>query len=454
MPKRGKEKAEALKFKLTDKAIRALEPKTHSYFAWDTKVPGLVVRVYPSGHRVYWVVARAGGRQHRMVLEPFGLAPLEGGEDSVRARALVELGRFAEAKRNPAVANPVTARRATREAAGRALTVADLADLFEREHLPKRKPRTAAQYKTLRAHFEPVLGRVTVEAVTYDDVATFHAKLGNEHPIQANRVLAALSAMFTLAARKGLRTAPNPCRGVERFAEVRREVRFSESNLAKLGKTLAALEQAVEPLSGKRRKRKDGTYYQPNSAERRQRLVEIAAVRLLLLTGARRDEILGGRWSDFDAEGGTLRVVDHKTSRKRGPKLIVLGRAALALLEKLAAERDAANEWILPGRAGRLVGFARPWARIMRHARLSDRRPHDCRRTFASVATELGYPEAVVGELLGHTPRTVTAGYTLPGTRAMRAAADAIAGTIDALMRGEPAEQGGKLYTFAGRTGA
>ncbi len=396
---------------LTDRGIRKLQPHDAGYEVPDGKVRGLYLRVLPSGTRSWAYRYKVGHRFRRVALGEYPSLTL-----AKARRAAEDLYHAVRIERR----DPARERRAESEA----LTVADLADIFEREHLPKRKPATAAGFRQLRRHFEPALGRLPVVTVAYDDISGFHAKLGAEHPITANRAAAALSAMFTLAIRKGLRT-DNPCKGVERFPEIRREVRFTEAQLARLGKALDEVDQ-----------------------ERLELPAATAALRLLLLTGARRDEILEARWSELDTDAGTLRVVDHKTSRKRGPKLIMLGRAALTVLERLATERDPECDWIIPGRSGRLVGFARPWSRILKRARLSGRRPHDCRRTFASTGAELGYPEAVIGELLGHTPRTVTAGYTLPGTRAMRSAADAIAGAVDALLRGEPVEQTGKLLPF------
>lgn len=422
------ERAPARRIRFTSKAIEALKPNAKGAFlVWDTETPGLACKVYPSGKRVFFALARVGGAQKKMAVEPFGLHSIE----QVRTNARELLGRFASAKRDPKIADPLTEKRLAREGRARALSVSDLADIFEREHLPKRKPRTSEQFATLRRHFERELGALPVATIGYDAIATFHAKFGSKSRIQANRAVAALSAMFTLAQRKGLRSTGNPCKGIERFPEHVRTVRFSPTDLGAIGRALADAERDGSELAS-----------------------AIAAARLLLLTGARRDEILGARWSELDVAAGLLRIADHKTSRRRGAKYLVLGRAALAVLERLAAERDPSNDWIVPGRVGRLVGFARPWSRIMQRAGLADRRPHDARRTFASVATEIGYPEAIVGELLGHTPKTVTAGYILPGTNALRHAADAISGAVAAMLSGEQSDQTGKLFVFGARGGA
>ncbi len=119
--------------------------------------------------------------------------------------------------------------------------------------------------------------------------------------------------------------------------------------------------------------------------------VVIAAIRLLLLTGCRRGEILTLRWQDVDLERRCLHLPDSKTGQKTG----YLNTAAIQVLE--AIEPVDGSPYILPG--------------------LDDLRLHDLRHTFASIGVNAGLSLPVVGKLLGHTQVTTTERYSQPGRR-------------------------------------
>ena len=160
------------------------------------------------------------------------------------------------------------------------------------------------------------------------------------------------------------------------------------------------------------------------------------AIRLLLLTGARRDEILGLRWQDVDLDTGTLNLPDSKT----GKKSIPLGPAAVELLA--AAPRLEGSAYVIPGRRRPdtpFVGIQRPWARIRARAGLGGVRLHDLRHSFASVgvAANLGLP--VLGAILGHRHPATTARYAHLDDDPRRAAAARISNQIAADLNGQPA---------------
>jgi integrase len=171
-----------------------------------------------------------------------------------------------------------------------------------------------------------------------------------ETPVQANRMLALLSKMFGLAERWGLRpSGSNPCRGIDRFPERRRERFLSAAEPERFGAILDE-EEPADPFV-------------------------VLAIRPLLLSGARRDEALNLRWSEVNFERARLSLPDSKT----GAKLIPLGPPARAVL--VAAPRLDDNPYVIPGRrvGGRLVGLQRPWASIREQAGLGDLQLHDLR---------------------------------------------------------------------------
>ena len=235
-------------------------------------------------------------------------------------------------------------------------------------------------------------------------------------PYQANRVLAVLSKMFNLAERWGLRPdGSNPCRHVEKFAERKRERMLSPAELARLGDALAAY---------------DGSPY------------AVAAVKLLVFTGARLGEVLGLKWEWIDFERGEARLPDSKT----GAKTLHLPPPALAVLAELP--RLEGNPHVIAGgKAGAaLVNLEKPWRAIRKAAGLDDVRLHDLRHAFASVAASSGMGLPIIGKMLGHTQPATTARYAHLASDPVKAAAAAVAGKIAAAMAGgkmaRPARRG------------
>jgi integrase len=253
---------------------------------------------------------------------------------------------------------------------------------FLRDHCSKKKTGNEDR-RNLEKDILPVLGRHLVKSVTCGDMAKLHAAIGERAPIQANRVMAAASTMFQCAERWGMRSeGTNPCRHVKRFRENRRERYLSPAELAQLGAAIAAIETEGGTGAG-----------------------AIAAIRLLILTGARKGEIRGLRWDEIDFEAGLLRLRDSKT----GPKMIRLGAAAMEILAGI--ERTHAV-WVFPGASGKKpIEPWSAWRRIRARAGLEDVRLHDLPHTYASTGVSGGASLPVIGALLGHTRAQTTHRY-------------------------------------------
>lgn len=372
--------------RLTKRSVEALPvPKAGEHFEWDDDLAGFGVRVYPSGRRAYLVQYRVRGRTRRMLLGPHGVLTV----DEARRRARAMLGRVAEG------IDPAVARDEERRSA---ITVADLAARYLAEHAEVRKKPASLRNDRLllRIHILPKLGKLPLEDVSRSDVAGLHHAL-RATPTTANRVAALLSKMFNLAERWGLRPdGSNPCRHLERYREKVRRRFLTREETAKLGEALDQIER-------------DGS-------EARE---VAAAIRLLLLTGARVGEILSLRWEHVDTETRCLRLPDSKT----GAKEISLGRAAFELLMDL--ERSESG-YVIPGRDGDapLVNLNKAWRRIRSRAGLHDVRLHDLRRTAASAAASIGLSLETVGQLLGHTQVATTKRYAFLFDDAKREAAE------------------------------
>jgi len=222
-----------------------------------------------------------------------------------------------------------------------------------------------------------------VAAVSVADVDAWHRKMSTRAPIHANRALAALSRMFSLAMRWGLR-ADNPCKGIERNQEHKRRRYLSANELTRLIKALDA-------------------YSDQQSAD---------IIRLLLLTGARRGEALQARWDDIDLEAGVWSK-PGATTKQRTEHRVPLNDAAVRLLLDLRERGPVKTEWVFPtANGGHRSDVKDAWATLCRTAKISGARVHDLRHTFASVLASSGLSLPIIGQLLGHTTPTATARYS------------------------------------------
>jgi integrase len=380
--------------RLTKRAVESARPEPgRDVFVWDSALPGFGLRVKPSGARSYLVQYRTwSGRSKRMTLGRHGVLTVDEARSAAR-QALASAARGDD----PA---------GERAAARRAITFSEFVDRYLEQHAtPKKKASSAAtDRRNLRLHLRPALGSLTVAEITRADVVRLHHDM-RETPGAANRILALLSKMMNLAERWGLRPdGSNPCRHVERYPERRRERFLSAAELGRLGEVSRELEaKGAESPS------------------------VIGAIRLLVLTGARRSEILNLRWEHVNLERGLLQLPDSKT----GAKIIHLGAPAIQVL----ADLQRRSEWVLPTASGSgPVSLSKPWSRIRDEAGLADVRLHDLRHSFASVGAGAGLGLPIIGKLLGHRAAATTARYAHLADDPVRQASEAISSRIAASM--------------------
>jgi integrase len=386
--------------KITKRSVDALKAAADGAEAvlWDTELKGFGARVQRGGAKSYVLHYRAGGGRGAPLRKlTIGRHGSPWTPETARKEAKTLLGMIEDG------ADPAADKIARREAP----TIAELAERFLAEHADaKRKGSTAAEYRRLLEKIIlPELGRRKAADVTRADITKLH-HANRAAPYQANRVLAVLSKMFNLAERWGLRPdGSNPCRHVEKFGERKRERMLSPAELARLGDALAA---------------HDGSPY------------AVAAVKLLVFTGARLGEVLGLRWEWIDFERGEARLPDSKT----GAKTLHLPPPALAVLTELP--RLDGNPYVIAGAnpGAALVNLQKPWRAMRRPAGLDDVRLHDLRHAFASVAASSGMGLPIIGKMLGHSQPATTARYAHLASDPVKAAAAAVADKIAAAMAG------------------
>ena len=390
--------------RVNKRAVDSLKPGNATTYLWDPELPGFGVRVTPAGVRSYVFQWQRGGRSRRLTIGRHG-APWtaeQARREALRLKAEVAAG-----------ADPAAESAAARTAP----TVADLSERFVSEHVAtKCKATTGTEYqRILRLWILPRLGSIRVADVSRADVAKLHHDM-RDRRYQANQARAVLSKMFTLAERWGLRPDnSNPCRHVERFGEEKRERYLSPAELARLGEALRWAEGE-------------------GAATLKPAPFAIEAIRVLLLTGCRRDEILCLRWDDVDLEAGRITIRESKTGRKALP----LSAPAAAVLARMP--RLDVSPFVFPGRGGkgRLVGLRKCWVRIREAAGLPDVRIHDLRHSFASVGAGGGETLLLIGGLLGHKVPATTARYAHLADDPLRAASERIADRIASQLDGRP----------------
>jgi integrase len=410
--------------KLTKKVVDAAAPSGRDTFLWDGEMAGFGLRVFASGKKSYLVQYRAGGRLRRYTIGPHGVfTPDEARKDARILLADVERG-----------LDPAERRAEQR----RDLTMAELCDLYVAEGMTTKKPTTIVSDKgKLERHVKPLLGKRQLRSIGRGEIERFQADVASGKTAidvkrgfrgrsrvtggkgTATRTLGLLSGVFQFAVNRGLRP-DNPVRGVKRFPERKMERFLSPAEMARLGKAFS--DMADEAVNG----------------------VAISALRLLALTGCRRSEVTGLRWSWIDWERACIRFPDSKT----GAKVVPLGAAALALLSELRDARTNSS-FVFPGRGkeGTTTAAWKVWEKVRKRAGLPDVRIHDLRHSFASVGASGGDSLVVIGALLGHRDTGTTARYAHLSNDPLKAAADRIAGNIASAMEGKAA----KVVALCGR---
>jgi integrase len=371
--------------KITDAVVKALPaPAKGSRIYYDLSVKGFGIRVTANGARAFILNYRTRlGRERRFTIGSF--PDWKTGGARIEA---VELKRQIDRGGDP-LGDIVASRVAP--------TVADLCARFESEYLPRKRPSTQKTYKQqIAAEIIPALGRLKVANVAFADIDGVHRAITKRgKPYRANRVLALLSRIFTMAVRWHMRT-DNPCKGIERNQEHKRRRYLSADELTRLSRAL-------------------DEYSDQQSAD---------IIRMLLLTGARRGEALQARWQDIDLTTGTWRK-PAATTKQQSEHEVPLSNAARQLLTGLRQRTAKGEEWVFPAVDGshrRDVKDA--WASICRAASIKSARVHDLRHTYASVLASAGLSLPIIGQLLGHTTPTTTARYAHLFDDPLRAAAE------------------------------
>jgi len=388
---------------LTDALVKRLPvPEKGSRITYDSQVPGFGVRVTAAGARSFVLNyhTRSGRERRYTIGSNWRVAAAR--KKARDLKHLIEDG-----------GDPL----ADIEDERAAPTVSDLIARFEAEHLPRKRAGTAADYqRMIKNHIRPHFGRHTkVADVQFEDINRLHHRItaaGYKH--RANRVIAVCSKMFSLSVRWKMRI-DNPCKGIERNDETKRKRYLKGDELARL---TAAL-----------------------SAHTDQQIANV--FRVLLLTGARRGEVLGMRWADVDLTDGKW-TKPGSTTKQKTEHEVPLSEPARQLLSEIrdaqAGKRKVPGEFVFPGAGDsrHIVNIKRAWRSLCKAAGVTGLRVHDLRHSYASFLASGGASLPLIGALLGHSNPVTTQRYAHLFDDVQRTATERVGAIIGAA--GQPAK--------------
>jgi integrase len=375
--------------RLTETLVKNLAPPaTGNQITYDTELKGFGVRVTAKAAKAFILNYRVGGQERRLTI---------GGYPEWSAAAAREKAK--EYKRRVDVgADPMAERHEERAAA----TMGELCDLYVERHLPKKRPSSQRDDRSIIARvIVPRFGKAKVASVRYTDVEALHRELSASAPYAANRAVALLSKMFSLAIKWEMITE-NPGKGVERNTE---HVRARYLGLDELSRLINVLDAHANQSAAN-------------------------AIRLLLLTGARRSEVLSATWDQFDLDAGRWEKPAANVKQKRLHR-VPLSQLAIKLLSEMRA-RASSERLLFPGREPDkpVADIKKSWVSICTKAQIEGVRLHDLRHTYAAHLASAGNSLPIIGALLGHTQAQTTHRYAHLLDDPLRAATETFGATV------------------------
>jgi len=238
----------------------------------------------------------------------------------------------------------------------------------------------------LRNHLIPKFGGMHMDQIKRDHIISLHQQclLADYKPATANRLVILLRYIFNLALKwdtAGVRT--NPTKEVSLAEENNQRDRYLDKN--ELDRLCKALKESENPL------------LEP-------------IILMLLLTGARKSEVLKAKWHNFDFERRTWQIpgTDTKTGKTR---TIPLSDSALEVLDKIKYVDGCPYVFPNPETQKPFTSIFRSWDTARKKAGLGEVRIHDLRHSFSSFLINSGRSIYEVSELLGHTQIKTTMRY-------------------------------------------
>jgi integrase len=409
--------------KLTKSIVDAATPREKQFTIWCSELKGFGIFVQPSGSRTYFVDYRnQDGIRKRMTIGRHGKITAE----EARKLAIATLGETVKG-RDPAE-DRVQQRKAltVKELCDRYLMAAEKGVVLGKGDRPKKASSLYVDRGRINRHIVPLLGNKRVQSLRPADINKFieDVATGKSATIEktskkrgksivrggigaAARTVGLLGGILSYAVGQGI-IENNPAHGIRKPADGVKKRRLSDDEYRLLGRIL-------------QQKGKDDQFE-----------TTVQIIRYLALTACRRGEAIHLKASEVDVDGSCLRLVDSK----EGASVRPVGLPVLDLLAPLLSEdRDFVFKGTVDGKP--LVGFPRLWKKLLKDTPLVGVTPHVLRHSFSSIANDLGFTEATIGALMGHSRGTITGRYIHTVDSLLVMAADTVAGHIQGLLDGK-----------------
>ena len=334
----------------------------------DPEIKGLRVRISKTGRKTFEVYKWFRSKPVRIKIGEF---PAWNVKDA-RAKAKEILTQLDQG------VNPNKIKRQERQA----MTLAEMFDVFVKRRGPHLREKTLAEYRRqFDRHVARPLGKRPLKDINRVDIAALVTRLGRKRPYEANRVLSLISTIFGRAIEYGLYDDINPCTGIRRQKEQRRDRFLQPDELPRFFKALEPESKTIRDF-----------------------------FMVLLLTGARKSNVLSMRWRDLDMDSRVW-LIPGSESKNGEPLRVVLSDAAVKILQNRMMARSSFFVFPGKGKCGHYQDPKRAWERICKRAGITNLRMHDLRRTLGSYQAMTGAPLPVIGKSLRYKNSVTTEIY-------------------------------------------
>ena len=368
---------------LNDKFIKSLPlPKGKHKIYWDDRLIGLGIRITDNNAKSFVLRYVINGRERKYTLGGYPALSYSAARDmAIQVKGEITKGH-----------DPLDERQAIHSTP----TVKQLAEDFLKAKEKVLRPRTMKDYREFffKKHIVPKFGNLKIDSIGKKEIENFHRSF-SETPRMGNRILEIMRVMFNTAVSWEI-LEKNPTQGIKKFPEHKRERYLSEDEISRLTKILDA---------------------EPNQ-------MSANIIRLILLTGSRKGEVLSARWQDFEGEvwaKPAFLTKQNKISR------IPLSEEAVDILQKMKT-KIVSEKKLATFTDNRIVSteqylfyntqtkthqkdIKRFWLEVCKKAKIKDATIHDLRHTFASVLVSNGIGLEVIGKLVGHSNIRTTQRY-------------------------------------------
>jgi integrase len=374
--------------RITDKFIREMAtPNSGQKIERDTLVTGFGVRKTASGHTAFVFSYACHGRDRRMTIGEYpAWSVVAARQAAAKLRMRVDAGE-----------DPLDEQQIARAE----YTVQQLWERYDQAVLSRKAESTQRDMRSIwKRLILPALGRRRLSQVKPFDIEKLHGEISAKTPVQANRCVASIRHAFNKAIFWRL-VSFNPAVGIEKNDEQPRHRYLDDLERRSF---LVALDARPDTAS-------------------------TLAIRFLLLTGARKGEVLKAQWDQVDFEQEAWIKPSSHTKQRRLHR-VPLSKGAMDVLRR--AQAISQGPIVFPGPTGKSLNDIRKvFGAICEEAGITELRLHDLRHSFASALVSRGTSLPIIGGLLGHTQVSTTARYSHLDDSAMRAATNLLSSASD-----------------------